>query len=706
MKNKSLKHTFIVLISLTIIIILGAGTFIYYYFDYKKNIKIFESNIHKMVENTYPVYQNYLWVLDYDNLKRLSNSILITNPFLCELIIRDEFNTVIFKKSKKNIFCNNENLIELNKKIFYEKKYIGEVRFLLSKSYLKKNFEKLFIVNFLFSLLLSLMVLLIIIFIFNRFLNKPLSEIINNLRKVTKGEYNIKFNKIGFKEFDEIIANLNLMLNEIKTREKKNLELTERLNALINNIPEGFLIFDKDGHFIDINDSFAKMLKMDKKEVLSKNVNEFSSKKFTLEQGFEKLNNIKNYGYDEFEWEIVTSEAEIIPVFVKGKNIKLGNDNLIIFSVTDISYIKELEKELVTKEKLESLGLLAGGIAHDFNNILTSISGGIEISQLLMKNGKYDKVKQNLTRVLKSIERAKFLTHQLLTFSKGGAPVKKAFFDLKDLIRDTVSFILSGSSITVEYDFDEELQPVKIDPDQISLVIQNIVLNAKQALEGKGSIEVKAVNDLDYVKISIKDYGKGIPQEIIDKIWQPYFTTKESGNGLGLSIVYSIIKNHNGKVKVFSEIGKFTEFQIFIPTLTNTERESVESQNSIEILDMNRLNVLVMDDDKDLQEILKELIELLGHKVDIAENGEQAIEMFKNKKYDLIFLDLTVVGGMGGKECIVKLREIDENVRAVVYSGYSNDPVMTNYRKYGFINVLKKPFTVDSLKKVIADSLK
>ncbi len=704
MKNRSLKNTFIIYIFFAIIIVFGVGTFTFYYLDYKKDIEIFKSNIYRMIDNTYPVYQNYLWVVDYENLFRLSNSLLATNLSICEIKILDEFNKVIYDNFNKSKFCNNKNVLKIDKKIFYKNRYIGMVSFFVSKNYLKENLEKVFIVNLLFSILLSLIVLLLIIFIFNRFLNKPLSEIIASLRKVTNGEYDISFSKTGFEEFDEITENLNKMLSEIKSRDLKNKELTKRLNDLVNNIPEGFVILDEFGRYVDINDSFAKMLKMEKKEVLSKKIPDFSSKNYSIERGFQILNNIKSSGYEEFEWEMVDRDGNIIPVFVKGKKILLGKDNLIIFSITNISYIKELEKELLTKEKLESLGLLAGGIAHDFNNILTSISGGIEISQLFIERKSYENAGKNLKRVVKSIGRAKFLTHQLLTFSKGGAPVKKPFFDLKDLIKDTVSFILTGSSINVKYEFDTDLQPVRIDSDQISLVIQNIVLNAKQAMAGKGVIEVKAVNDLDYVKISIKDFGKGIPEEILDKIWEPYFTTKNSGNGLGLSIVYSIVKNHNGDIKVYSEEGKFTEFQIFIPALSNREKEGfennkIDTENKIN----NKLKILVMDDDREVQKIFKDLLEMLGHSVDIAVNGEEAIEKYSKLNYDIVFLDLTVVGGMGGKDCIFKLKEIRKDVRAVVCSGYSNDHVMTNFKEYGFKGVLKKPFNIEKLKQVILE---
>ncbi len=701
-KSRNLENTFIQAISLTIIFVITIVILSYSYFEYKKSSKLYKENLNKFIENISHVYTTFLWEIDTDNLNKFSNILLYSNKDLCKITIEDEFKKKVFEKRKDEPYCNDAS-IKILKKLYYKNKYLGKIEFLFSNSYIKESFYKLLLLGLLISLIISFLVIVLIKFIFSKFIYTPIKNITNNLELIAAGDYNVNFEKLNVKEFDEIVSNLNDMILNIRIRRKKIVELTEKLNILINEIPEGVIILDEDANYVEVNDSFCKMLKMDKEELMTKKIDDVSAEGYSLRRAMDNFDKIKEYGYYEFEWVLKNKEGKEIPVLIKGKKIKIGDSYYILTTFIDITYMKNLEKEIVKREKLESLGILAGGIAHDFNNILTAIIGNIELLQIWFEKKEYEKVKEKLKNIFDSVERAKSLTHQLLTFSKGGVPVKKEFFNLKDLIIDTVNFILSGTAINVKFDFDKNLKPVKIDPDQISLVIENIILNSKDALGNSGEIIIKCVNFLDFVKISIRDNGHGIPPEIIGKIWDPYFTTKEKGTGLGLSIVYSIIKKHNGEIKVYSELDKYTEFQIFLPVADSVDKEIVisKSKSTSKHQIQKGLKVLVMDDEENILEVLKDMFEFLQCEAKFVKNGEEAIEMFKKENFDVVMLDLTIRGGMGGKECIQKLKEIDKNVKAIVYSGYSHDPILKDFRKYGFCAALKKPFKLNELKEAI-----
>ncbi len=713
--NASLQRKFIIIISSAIIITIVIGTLFYSYFSYKAKIKLFNNSNIKTIKNVYPFYSNYLWQMDKRSIINVSKSLLSMNGNLCAISVLDENNKLIFRGTKKNAKCSGTQLMSFNKKVKFKNEYIGRIKFSFSKYNINKSIKNIVVFNVFLGLIISLIVIIIISIIFKNLFSAPLMRIVSDLQKVASGNYNIKHEEYKYEEINNIIKSLNKMIYEIKLRDKRNIDLTESLNNLINNMPGGLIITDEEGNLLKINNSLCEQLKMDKNDIIPKNFISLSSKQFTKKFLSEKLEKIKEKRYEEFEWELADAEKNYFPVLVKGKKIKLQDKNEIIFSITNIQYIKQLEKEVRLKEQLESLGILAGGIAHDFNNILTAIGGGIEIIEILISNKEFDKAEERLKKILKSLETAKYLTHQLLTFSKGRAPLKKAFFELEDLIKDTALFILSGSGVELEFQFDEKLHPVKIDPNQISQVIQNIVLNAKQALKNTGKIIIKGLNCKDSIKILIRDNGPGIPNEIIDKIWQPYYTNKIEGNGLGLSIVYSIIKQHNGEIKIISKQGEFTEFEITLPAYIENEQSDNGENKHIENrerknhkkkeIDFHKLNVLVMDDEKNIRETLKEMLETLGCKVQLAENGEKALDLYKNEKFNIVFLDLTVKGGMGGKKCIGKLLEIDKNVNAIVHSGYSEQDIMKNCRAFSFKSSLKKPFAIGNLKNAIQECL-
>ena len=389
-----------------------------------------------------------------------------------------------------------------------------------------------------------------------------------------------------------------------------------------------------------------------------------------------------------------------------------GEPLQMIGTIQDITDRKRVEEELLKARKLESVGILAGGIAHDFNNLLMAIIGYISLAQTRCDSPEI--VNEYLTEAQNASNRAQNLTQQLLTFSKGGSPVKE-IANVIDLVKETATFSLRGSNVSCDFSFPDKFWQVDVDKGQFSQVIQNLVINADQAMPEGGIIEIKGENitfsdknqikdsvlrEGDYIQLSVIDQGIGISKDHIQKIFDPYFTTKQKGNGLGLATTYSIIKNHQGIVIVESQIGVGTTFTIYLPRSLKDIVASNETNQEQLIKGQGR--ILIMDDEKMIRDVTGKMLKYLGYEVDYAEDGSKAIEQYKNASdsgngFDVIIMDLTIPGGMGGKEAIQKLLEIDPQVKAIVSSGYSGDPIMSHYKKHGFSGVISKPYELESL---------
>ncbi|MBI5589384.1 MAG: response regulator [Deltaproteobacteria bacterium] len=378
-----------------------------------------------------------------------------------------------------------------------------------------------------------------------------------------------------------------------------------------------------------------------------------------------------------------------------------------VWSFRDVTRQKKLEEELLKAQKLESIGVLAEGIAHDFNNILTMILGNISLAKMTAEPG--GKVCNWLNEAEKASARAKDLTQQLLTFSKGGVPIKKVI-SLEHAIKYSMSFALRGANVKGDFRITGGFRTVEADEGQIIQALNNLIINAIQAMPDGGvlTIEVSTVviesrDNLplingEYVKITLADQGAGIPAENLLRIFDPYFTTKQKGSGLGLAVTYSIIKNHGGHIDVESMAGSGTVFTIHMPA----SEEPVEITEIEESRIAGKGRILIMDDEEMVREVGREILCHLGYDAETAGDGAEAIEASKNAKnagkpFDVVILDLTIPGGMGGKEAVKRLREIDPSVKAIVSSGYSNDPVMADFCAYGFNEVMIKPYNVTEL---------
>lgn len=397
--------------------------------------------------------------------------------------------------------------------------------------------------------------------------------------------------------------------------------------------------------------------------------------------------------------------------------------SVIVFQ--DVTQQRQLEEEALKARKLESIGILAGGIAHDFNNILSGILGNISLAKLNINE--QEKAEALLGEAETASKRAAKLTKQLLTFSKGGAPVKEEV-SMKQLINESIEFALRGSNVREKMNLQDGLWTVEVDPGQIDQVLQNLIFNANQAMPEGGIVLIRAENILidsaqsisglkqgNYVKIEIEDHGVGIPEEHLDRIFDPYFTTKDSGHGLGLSTCYSIIQKHGGHIAVDSTPEEGTTMSIYLPASSeaNTSEavpKKVIRQNPGAGVRDEKGRILVMDDDKTVQEVAEKMLRRLGYAVKLVEDGDAALKAYRTanetgEPFDAVILDLTIPGGMGGKTTIKKLLDYDQNVCGIVSSGYSTDPILASHREYGFAGKVSKPYDITELERTVSSVL-
>jgi len=383
----------------------------------------------------------------------------------------------------------------------------------------------------------------------------------------------------------------------------------------------------------------------------------------------------------------------------------------IVINYRDVTERKKSEEELLKAKKIESIGVLAGGIAHDFNNILAVIMGNLSLAKSKLTGKDQKLILDLLNEAQKASRRAKELTQQLVTFSKGGAPIKKALA-ISEMIRTSIS-LFHDSTLSVKLDLDENLGESDLDMDQMNHVIHQILLNAHEAMPNGGRvfvrahrIELAAGSELHlpcgtYIKISIQDEGVGIASENLSKIFDPYFTTKKAGGGLGLATSYSIVKNHGGLITVDSTPAHGATFQIYIP-VTTTRPNTISARSPGAISG----KILVMDDEESIRSMAVEMLQHFGFEAITAPDGHSTLNLYKaayeeRRPFDLVILDLNIVNGMGGRETIKKLVAFDPFVRAVASSGYSHDPVMSRYSEYGFYETLPKPYSLEDLERVL-----
>jgi PAS domain S-box-containing protein len=516
------------------------------------------------------------------------------------------------------------------------------------------------------------------------------------------------------------------MAIDITDRKNAEMELAaekERLAVTLRSIGDGVITTDTEGRVVMLNKVAEELTGWKQSEAVGKHIEEIFD--IVNEMTGEKRENPVDKALNTGEIVELANHTKLISrdgteriIADSGAPIRDRESKIIgvVLVFRDVTRAKELEEELTRAQKLESVGLLAGGIAHDFNNILTAIIGNISVARerTSVDSDQFD----ILLDAEKASLQARNLTQQLLTFSRGGAPVRNVC-SIKKILDESCGFALRGSNSVCSLDIDEKLFNIEVDEGQISQVLHNLIINADQAMDMGGEIHISAKNikiddnlylplpEGDYIIISVKDTGKGIPKRDIDKIFDPYFTTKKDGTGLGLAVCYSIVKNHDGYITAVSEPGKGTEFQVYLPASAKlaTSEELQEAKSG-----RFHGRVILMDDESIVRKAAKAMLTHLGLDVILVDDGSKLIEVFRAEKeagrpFDLVVMDLTVRGGMGGVLAIGELKRIDKDATVIVSSGYSTDPIMARYRDYGFSGVLTKPYKMSEIISVLESLL-
>lgn len=513
-----------------------------------------------------------------------------------------------------------------------------------------------------------------------------------------------------------------VFISDITERKEAELMVTaerELLATVLASVEEGVIATDLHGKVLMISHRAEKLTGWTAEEVEKKD----------LSQWFYVMDDQSSESYDDLinnslstRQPIIIDNAVLVTKNLNEVQIRLYCAPLInpmdqqvigtVFVFEDVTQKKLLQETLQKTEKYESLAVLAGGIAHDFNNYLTAILSNIQLTKLLLAKGK--RVDRHLDQVIDVSLKASELTRQLLTFSKGGAPVKR-LGSIAQLIEDIVNFNLRGSKVKCIFNIEENLWNAEFDPGQISQVITNLTLNAKQAMADGGILRVSAKNVVitdkllykpgNYLKLVFKDQGPGIPPDIVDKVFDPFFTTKPDGSGLGLALSYSIIRKHDGYIEVDSVPGEGCEFTIYLPASQNQlEREHGNAETYQEPIIQG--HILLMDDEEMIRNVMAESLRYMGYSVTTTKDGMETVERYRqameeNRPFDIVILDLTIPGGMGGLETIEQLLKVDPHVKAVISSGYATGPVISGFREFGFAGYVSKPYRLDELSDVL-----
>jgi PAS domain S-box-containing protein len=518
-------------------------------------------------------------------------------------------------------------------------------------------------------------------------------------------------------------------LNSLEKRLLKTVEQTlwrseEMLGTLVDTIPSAIYMKDTQGRIILVNEAYEKIAGKTRDRIIGEMERTVLPEDTAIENGRVDrwvLSDGKQFRH-EFGMETAGRHRIYEAVKTPVKNVE-GQVVGLLGILNDVTDSRLMQEELLKAVRLESVGQLAGGIAHDFNNLLTVILGAASLAERKIEQG-HDPG-NTLQRLQEAAQKARALTHRLLTFSTGGAPIKSVT-DLRELLEEAVLLTLSGTTIRSVFEFQPDLHTVHCDRGQLSQAIRNIVLNAVQAMPGGGTITVSATNvrisdsrgrdgpsdgeslpldSGDYVRFCIRDHGSGVPRELSSRIFDPYFTTRDKSTGLGLPTAYSVLRRHRGFLRFEPPPGGGAAFYGYLPSAGDVPAQSEFDKDS-----RGNLKILVMDDEPMVLETIGEMLEALGHSAGLADSGETVIKMYEEaleagEPYDFLILDLTVPGGIGGEETLKTLRSRHPDVKAFVSSGYSNNPIMANHERFGFVGVIAKPYHLDQLGDTILNYL-
>jgi PAS domain S-box-containing protein len=510
---------------------------------------------------------------------------------------------------------------------------------------------------------------------------------------------------------------IHALVRDISDRKRMDQELREseaQFRTLTEAALTGIFVF-QDGKFAYVNPALARIFGYDVEEMIGK----MGPLDLVLPEDRDAANAYARQCQSEregdpsaFSFRAIHRSGNVINCEAIQAGVRYKESRAIIGTILDVTRRKRMEEELLKAQKLESLGVLAGGIAHDFNNILTAISTNISMARM------YGELDDDLSQMMEDAEkasvRARSLTQQLLAFSRGGAPVRKSA-SIATILRENTEFALSGSNVRCESVIPKGLWQVEVDEGQIGQVIHNLVINAIQAMPEGGILRVGAENvspdDLEdipvhpgrYVKVSVSDQGIGIPGRHMNKIFDPFFTTKQKGSGLGLTSSFTIVKNHEGHIHVDSLVDRGTRVDVYLPA---SRQPPVDGEQEGLGIRRGEGRILLVDDEEMIRRAGREALTRLGYEVALASDGAEGSRLYEEamlggRPFDVVLLDLTIPGGTGGKDTVRDLLRIDPEAKVIASSGYSTDPVMADFRTYGFCEVMIKPYRIGDLGEVL-----
>jgi len=509
-------------------------------------------------------------------------------------------------------------------------------------------------------------------------------------------------------------------VTERKKAEEQLKESEDKFRIMFNYSPDAVnIIRIDDDSYIDINQGFTRATGFTRDEVIGKTSSALNIWKDPADRQ-RLIDGLREKGYVEnLEAQFRRKDGSFLIGLMSTRLIFLKDIQHLISITRDITELKAHESERLKIEKLESIGILAGGIAHDFNNILTGIMGNISFARVFIDTD--HKSRKALAEAEKAAGRAGELANQLLTFARGGEPIKKVVSP-QDLVNEALSFVLRGSNVKGIVDIPDSIHALDVDEGQIGQVFQNIIINATHAMPGGGVITITAQDELlddnntlsltpgSYLRFSFADQGCGIPEEDLKRIFDPYFTTKSTGTGLGLASAHSIVNRHGGHITAKSEVGKGATFTLYLPSIGQVYKKFKENAAQQAGNKHKGGSILIMDDEKMIREVASSMLAHLGYEVTVCSDGEKAVELFKTSiesgtPYSMVIMDLTIPGGLGGKEAAERILSFYPEACLVVSSGYSNDPIISKYQEYGFRGAIAKPYNINNFKEVVGSLL-
>lgn len=605
------------------------------------------------------------------------------------------------------------SVMEFSVPVMIDIKPVGKVTIGMSEHRIHQQITKTILFVIVLNLIVAL-VLGVVLFIASRkILLDPIAELARATSALAKGDLTARVNVKTTGEIKMLVDSFNQMLGDLE----KVTVSRDYVDNIIKSMIDTLIVVSPDNRIVLANASACVLLGYEEKELIGNPVDSIFDNGLNISglimdeiisKGF--LRNIetvyKTKGGDKVS---MLFSGSVLP----GKNKISGT----VCVAKDITEIKKLEEELLRLHKLESIGVLAGGIAHDFNNLLQGLLGNISVAKRHLKPE--DRAFAYIEQAENVRALAMNLTGQLLTFARGGEPIKSSVH-IGEKIIEWVDFALSGSNLKTDFHIEDDCCLVEVDEGQVRQVVQNLVLNARDAMPLGGVLKVHAgqiysgrgilLNEGMYMKISFKDEGGGIPEKYISRIFDPYFSTKNMGNqkgmGLGLAICHSIMKKHGGAITVESSEVIGSTFSICLPI----SKDLISGINRLEAEirpAAHKGKVLVMDDEKIVTDTAEAYLNQIGYEAEIARDGDEAVAKYINagrtdRPFNVVILDLTIPGGSGGKETLLRLLDIDPEVKAILSSGYSNDSIMTHYSQYGFLGVLTKPYTLEELDELMS----